>query len=354
MKILLTTGTRPEIIKSAPIMWEMASAGIEYCWVHTGQHYDQNMAGSFFSKLMGDDPHVNLECGGLSFGEIMGRLPIKLDAVINDFKPDAVIAQGDTLSVMATATVAVRWGLPFVHVEAGLRSGDLTMPEEVSRIYCDHIAHLLLTPHVFASFELEQEKPQGKVECVGNTFVDSLKYAEGVMEKEGVPATPDDEYVLVTLHRPENVDDPVKSEKIVSLLERLPYRLVFPMHPRTEKQWAKFGLRLPDNVLTVGPMNYPGFLAHMKNAKFVITDSGGLQEETCYLMKPCVTFRKNTERPETLGKNNMLVDVMQASPVQLNQWIQRHLDEFSGMYKQPYGEGAGKKIVEILEREYAL
>jgi len=320
-KVLLIAGARPNFMKVAPIYAEMKRRGDSFLpmIVHTGQHYDRAMSDAFFSDLGMPEPDINLGVGSASHTQQTAKIMTLFEPVVETEKPDWVVVVGDVNSTIACALVAAKMGVRIAHVEAGLRSHDRSMPEEINRILTDSISDLLLTPSPDADATLRREGvEESKICFVGNVMIDSLldhlKVSErsNIRETLGVNAG---EYAVTTLHRPSNVDDRETLAGIVGALaeisERLP--IVFPVHPRTRQKLAEFDLERPlsdSQVTLIEPLGYLDFMRLYSGAKLVLTDSGGLQEETTVLGIPCLTLRENTERPITIEMgSNVLVGV---------------------------------------------
>lgn len=316
-RILHVVGARPNYMKIAPIMREMAKhpGEFEQILVHTGQHFDANMSQVFFDDLEMPRPDVNLEVGSGSHAQQTARIMQRFEPVLLDYKPDWVFVPGDVNSTVACALVASKLGVKVAHVESGLRSFDRTMPEEVNRVLTDHLADLLFTTEPSGNENLRREGiPEGRVRFVGNTMIDTLVWlyhkAEarwpGLRQHFGL-----NRYMLVTLHRPSNVDDPVTlGEIMAALLESCrQIQVVFPVHPRTRQRILGLNMEIPDeSFLLSEPLGYLDFLALEAHASLVLTDSGGVQEETTFLGVPCLTVRPNTERPITVshGTNRLV------------------------------------------------
>ena len=308
MKVLNIVGARPNFMKMAPIVAEMKRRGIEQILVHTGQHYDEAMSASFFRDLGMPQPDINLEIGSGSHAQQTARIMMAFEAVVLEHKPDWIVVVGDVNSTIACALVATKLGVKVAHVEAGLRSRDWAMPEEVNRVLTDRIADLLLTPSADGDENLLQEGIAAeRIVCVGNVMIDTLFMQHNrakdlrVYESLGLTAGA---YGVVTLHRPSNVDDPGTLRQIFSALVQITKELplIFPAHPRTQTRLKEFGLAVPAGMKMVNPMGYLDFLSLWSNARLVLTDSGGLQEETTALGIPCLTLRENTERPITVDE----------------------------------------------------
>ena len=314
MKLLHVVGASPNFPKLAPVHRAAARAGLVQTVVHTGQHYDDAMSGAFFRDLGIPQPDVDLGVGSASHAVQTARIIERIEPVLDRERPDWVVVYGDVNSTMAAAIVAVKLGLRVAHVEAGLRSRDWTMPEEINRIVTDRLASLLLTPSRDADETLRAEgEPESEIVFVGNVMIDSLLHAlpqaraSGFRAKLGV----DGRSVIVTLHRPSNVDEPGRLAGIAGALRDLArdYAVVFPAHPRTQQRLREFGLDL-GSVRLLEPVAYAEMLDLVQGAHVVVTDSGGLQEETTALGVPCVTVRENTERPITIteGTNQLVPD----------------------------------------------
>jgi UDP-N-acetylglucosamine 2-epimerase (non-hydrolysing) len=321
-KIMLMVGARPNFMKMAPLYFEITKAQpLTPLIVHTGQHYDYTMSQSFFEDLELPEPHYFLGTGSGSHGEQTARVIVESERVFLAEKPDLVVVFGDVNSTLACSLTARKLLIPVAHVEAGLRSFDETMPEETNRRVTDIVSELLFTPSADGDENLAREGIDGRrVHRVGNIMIDSLvRVLERISRDQQTTILrqwdlqPRD-YVLVTLHRPSNVDEKDSLQGILAYLGRLSDQVpvVFPLHPRTRKNIEAFGLEAPfgPRLQMIEPMRYREFITLEKNAKFVLTDSGGIQEETTFLGLPCLTLRPNTERPITIMQGtNELVDL---------------------------------------------
>jgi UDP-N-acetylglucosamine 2-epimerase (non-hydrolysing) len=297
-------------MKAAPVVAAFRQNGAEQTLVHTGQHYDAAMSDVFFQQLGIPAPDINLAVGSGSHAVQTAEVMTRFEPVVVERRPDLVLVYGDVNSTMAAALVCAKLGVRVGHVEAGLRSFDRTMPEEINRLVTDQLADLLFTPSEDGDKNLMREGiDAGKVHCVGNVMIDTLikflPVAGRVTRSDDVFDAP---FALVTLHRPSNVDEPEMLGKLVRALATLSeeIRVVFPIHPRTRKRIGSLGGWSPNpNVRLVDPIGYIEFLALQMKATMVVTDSGGIQEETTYLRVPCLTVRRNTERPvtATMGTN---------------------------------------------------
>lgn len=337
-------------MKVAPVLNAMnGRENVVQTLIHTGQHYDFNMSDVFFQQLGIPAPDVNLAVGSGTHAKQTAEIMMRLEPVVVERHPDIALVYGDVNSTVATALVCAKLGVRIGHVEAGLRSFDRTMPEEINRLVTDQLADLLFTPSGDGDENLQKEGiPEEKIFRVGNVMIDSLVRLLPAARKTGIKGLPE-RYVLVTLHRPANVDDSVALKGILESLLQVNRDLavVFPAHPRTRKRIADFGLNA-GQLRLLDPLPYVDFLGLQSRATVVITDSGGIQEETTYLGVPCLTVRENTERPITVSMGtNVLVG---RDPDKLRRELSRVL---SGKAKQgtvpPLWDGrAGERIADIL------
>jgi UDP-N-acetylglucosamine 2-epimerase (non-hydrolysing) len=304
MHTVHVVGARPNFMKAAPVVFALAGRpGVEQRIVHTGQHYDANMSEVFFRQLGLPEPDVNLEVGSGTHAEQTAQIMLRFEKVVAGERPDWVVVYGDVNSTVAASLVAAKLGIRVAHVEAGLRSFDWTMPEEINRVVTDRLADLLLTPSRDADENLAREGvPADRIVLVGNCMIDTLKRLLPRASRPSLDGVPD-RYALVTLHRPSNVDDADRLRDVMGALDRISERIpvVFPVHPRTRTRMAQAGVRSGPRVVLTEPVGYLEFLGLQKDAAAVITDSGGIQEETTFLGVPCLTIRENTERPVTVG-----------------------------------------------------
>ncbi len=350
MNIFHIVGARPNFMKVAPVLSALKGRpNVAQTLIHTGQHYDVNMSDVFFQQLDIPAPDLNLAVGSGTHAQQTAEIMVRLEPVIAERRPDIVLVYGDVNSTVATALVCTKLGVRIAHVEAGLRSFDRTMPEEINRLVTDQLADMLFTPSEDGDENLRHEGiPPEKVFFVGNVMIDSLVRLLPAARKTGA-ADLTDRYALVTLHRPANVDDNVRLKGILeSLLEvNKDLTVVFPTHPRTRKRIDDFGLDA-SQLRLLDPCPYVDFLGLQTRATVVITDSGGIQEETTYLGVPCLTVRENTERPVTVTMGtNVLVG---HDPEKLRSELARIL---SGRAKKgtipPLWDGrAGERIADIL------
>jgi UDP-N-acetylglucosamine 2-epimerase (non-hydrolysing) len=306
MRVCNVVAARPNFMKMAPVVLELARRGVDQFLVHTGQHYDANMSDVFFEELGMPRPDVHLGVGSGSHAAQTAAVLTAFEATCLDHRPDLVVVAGDVNSTLACALVAAKLGISVAHVEAGLRSFDRTMPEEVNRVLTDHISDLLFATEDDALTNLSREGiDPGRVHLVGNCMVDTLlRHVETAVARrpwESLGLEPSG-YALATLHRPSNVDDESVLRGLVRALNAVSRRLpvVFPVHPRTADRLARLQVTLAPGVRIGRPMPYLEFLGLMARARCVLTDSGGIQEETTALGVPCMTLRENTERPITI------------------------------------------------------
>jgi len=363
IKIICVCGARPNLMKIAPLMREFEARGnFETLLVHTGQHYDENMSTLFFEELGIPEPDINLEVGSGTHAYQTAEIMKRCEPVIRDFKPDYVLVVGDVNSTIACGLVAVKLGVKLVHVEAGLRSFDRTMPEEINRLLTDRISDLLFVTEQSAIDNLSREGvDSGKVHFVGNVMIDTLlankqkAHQSNVLEKLGLSAK---EYGVITLHRPSNVDDLGKFSQIVKAFEEIQreLRLVFPIHPRTrdnikgtelEKRFEAMA-----NLMLLEPMGYLDFLCLMSNAALVLTDSGGIQEETTILGVPCMTLRESTERPVTITEGtNRLVSLTTADILKNYRQVRSGDKDNCGRTPKLWDGKAAERIAEIISSD---
>lgn len=355
MNIAIMVGTRPEIIKMSPIIRDCERLHLDYFILHTGQHYSYDMDRIFFEQLELPEPKYNLDVGSGSHAEQTGHILIGVEKILQKENPNVVLVEGDTNTVLAGALAAAKLHIRVGHVEAGLRSYDRTMPEEINRVLTDHCSDFLFAPTEKSKQNLLKENIQeNKIFITGNTIVDAvyqnIKLAEkkvNILHDLGLKKH---EYFLITAHRQENVDNPKRFFEIIEGLKRIHEKydipVVFPIHPRSRNKLHEFQLNF-NGIDLIEPVDFLSFLQLEKNAKVVLTDSGGVQEETCILGTPCVTIRENTERPETL-------DV--GSNILAGTTLKKMLDCVSCMCENnkkwinPFGSGkAGEQIIGILK-----
>ena len=355
MKIAVILGTRPEIIKLAPVIKELERRNAEFFTLHTGQHYSYDLDRVLFEQLKLPQAKYNLEVGSGSHAEQTGKALIGVEKVLREETPDVILVEGDTNSVLAGALAATKLHIGVGHVEAGLRSYDRQMPEEINRTLTDHCSDYLFAPTENAKAILLGEGiPQDRIFVTGNTIVDAVHQNLAIAKERGnaldaLNLKPK-EYFLVTLHRQENVDNRDRFTSILEGLGKLAAEfhlpVIYPIHPRSRKRMSESDLE-PRNLTLIDPLDFLGFLQLSSNARLVLTDSGGVQEEACILSVPCVTLRDNTERPETLEVGaNILAG---ASPDRILECSHAMLARKND-WENPFGDGkAAERIVDILE-----
>lgn len=355
MKVIVVAGARPNFMKIAPIvralrMRQRTRPDLQTLLVHTGQHYDHRMSGSFFSELEIPEPDINLEVGSGSHAQQTARIMTGFEEICERERPDWVIVVGDVNSTMACAITAKKLGIAVGHVEAGLRSCDRSMPEEINRLCTDAISDLLFTTDRGASNNLRAEgvAPE-KIHFVGNTMIDTLlQHVDSARAKPLPAGLAERQYAVLTLHRPSNVDSESNMRGIFAALEHIAacIPIVFPAHPRTAAKLST--VTLHPNIRVTEPMGYLSFLGLVSNARMVLTDSGGLQEETTVLGVPCITMRSNTERPITceIGTNVLAG----TDPEAIRRAALPVLHKPAGSFSIPekWDGKAGSRIVEIV------
>ena len=340
MRVLSVVGNRPQFVKSAPLSVALRGRGIDEVLLHTGQHYDRELSEIFFEELDLPEPDVRLD---LHTADVDAMTPRIADAV-RQAQPDVVLVYGDTHSTLAGAHAAVEAGVPLAHVEAGLRSGDLSMPEERNRIEVDRLAAVLFAPDERSRDVLAAERVPGRVEVVGDVMADATRLFAPLARSAFPVPHPPGSYVVATIHRQANVEQP-RLERIVDGLNRIEEMVVFPVHPRTRARMQEERLTLGDHVRLIESLGYLEFASLASQARVVVTDSGGLQKEAYWYGVPCVTVRPSTEWVDTVAVGaNVLVD---ADPIAL-------ADAVAGATMPPgrpvlYGDGhASERIAQVL------
>lgn len=360
-QVVVVAGTRPEIIKMAPIMRALNKVKLPSLFVYCGQHYDHNMSQLFIDDLELDTPDYSIKVRASSSGGQLAEIIAKLDRLLDENPSSIVLVEGDTNSVLSTALAANKRAIPIGHVEAGLRSFDLRMPEEYNRRLTDHLSNYLFAPTERAKLNLTKENVWGKIFLTGNTAIDAVNQhltiaqrKSNIMEK--IPFT---DFILATAHRAENVDNPSFLETLLEVFSQSPLPIVYPMHPRTKKRLLENNLlskiEKMVNVLVLPPLGYLDFLILMLKCRLIITDSGGIQEEATApsISKQVLVIRFSTERQEAVeagfakivgtDKNNILSELNEAVK------IEKKLPS-----KSPFGDGtAAQKIVEIIKQDFA-
>lgn len=349
-KIVTIVGARPQFIKAAAVSREIRKYFKEIL-VHTGQHYDRDMSQVFFDELKIPKPDYNLNIGSGSHGEQTGKMLVGIEEVLTKEKPDIVLIYGDTNSTLAGALAASKMHIPVTHVEAGLRSYNKEMPEEINRILSDHISEFLFCPTQTAVQNLKKENITKGVHNVGDVMLDAMlfnvKIAEeksDILKRMGLSSK---SYVLATIHRAENTDNRDRLKGIVNGFSLSNQKIVLPLHPRTRKILEKQNIKLGKNIIFCDPVGYLDMLVLEKNAKIIATDSGGIQKESYFMKVPCVTLRDETEWVETLEDNNNVL--VGANMERISREIQSD-KTFSKNSRNYFGTGkASKKIADILK-----
>lgn len=352
-------GTRPEMIKCAPVILEARRRGVSVGIIHTGQHYTRELDAVFFEELNLPKPVAHVHVGSMSAPKQIGTMMIRIAESLEELKCDAVMVQGDTNTVLAGAIAAYKLGIPVAHLEAGLRSDDWSMPEESNRVLADRISKWLFCPTENQRERLLHEGiDHAGVHVVGNTVVDSaLHYVKVSYEKSDIAERlkiHQADYGVLTMHRPGNVDDPNRLRALLGVIASATkvhgLRIVFPIHPRTKKVIIDQGIRLPEHFIVTEPLGYLDLLRLQSSAQIVMTDSGGVQEESCILRVPSITLRPNTERPETLHvgasvlfhepDHDRLVELLKTQMAKDRNW------------ENPFGDGktAGRVLDVIYDR----
>ncbi|MFC1950994.1 non-hydrolyzing UDP-N-acetylglucosamine 2-epimerase [Chloroflexota bacterium] len=358
MKIAVLIGTRPEIIKMSPVIKELSNRTIDYFVIHTGQHYSYNMDKVFFEQLKITLPDYNLEVGSDSHAKQTAKILIGIEDILYNERPDIVLVEGDTNSVLACALAATKIGIKVGHVEAGLRSYDKNMPEEINRILTDHCSDYLFAPTDKAKNMLLSEGiAADKIFVTYNTIVDAVYQNLQMAKKDGgilrtLSLTPQ-KYFLATVHRQENVDNKQRFEDIfeslASIADKYNCPLIYPIHPHSLKMAEEFQVNTR-NIKLIDPISYFDFLQLESNSRLILTDSGGVQEEACILGVPCVTLRYNTERPETIeAGSNILAGTL---PENIIDCVETMLSK-DNRWDNPFGDGeAANRIIDILIRSH--
>ncbi|PCH96606.1 MAG: UDP-N-acetylglucosamine 2-epimerase (non-hydrolyzing) [Gammaproteobacteria bacterium] len=356
MKIGIVVGTRPEIIKMAPVIRECQKREIPFFIIHSNQHYSKEMDSIFFEELHLPAPHYNLGVGSGLHSNQTGNILIKMEPILIDEKPDVVLVQGDTNTVLAGALSASKLNIKVGHIEAGLRSYDRTMPEESNRIMTDHISEYLFAVGPNQQAILSKEGiPSEKIYTVGNTVSDSLfQHLEisannsNILTKLSIKSK---EYFLVTAHRAANVDIPANLLELLALFDKLhdkySQQIVWPIHPRTQAKLKEFNINTPQYLTLLPPIGYLDFIQLQKHAQLILTDSGGIQEEACLLSVPCITLRENTERPESIevGANVLVGRNADKALMAAEKWLTT--GNFN--WENPFGDGhVAEKIIDII------
>ena len=342
MKIISIVGARPQFIKLGPLSRELRKHHEEII-IHTGQHYDHVMSDLFFEQLEIPKPNTNLEIGSGTQGAQTGRMLEAIEREMIKIKPDLLICFGDTNSTLAACLAAAKLSVPSVHIEAGLRSFNRSMPEEINRVVADHTADLLFAPTEAAMKHLQNEGLSKRSVLTGDIMVDSVKF---VQQKIGSSIYNGKPYYLLTIHRPYNVDDPQKIKSLFELMGSFDHHIIFPAHPRTRNIMKDHQIAVPKNMELIEPQGYIEFQGLLKYAEKVITDSGGLQKEAYMAMKPCITLRPETEWVETVAAGwNLLCSFNDHDLV-------AKVNQFQPPAEHPslYGENVAVRMVHEIEQ----
>lgn len=358
MKIAVILGTRPEMIKMWSTLCQLRERRLQYLLIHTNQHYSANMNDLFFQSLHLPAPHYNLEVGSDTQGKQIALMIKRIGEILSEERPDVVMVAGDTNTVLGGTLAASKLAIKVAHVEAGLRSFDCTMPEETNRIIADHTADYLFAPTRIQEQNLRYEgvSPE-KIHVVGNSIADAVKEYFPLIQGQkylSKYSLEKQEYFLVTVHRAENTDNCDKLQQLLESLggvcSRYGRPLFYPVHPRMKKRIKEFNLPIPSGLILTDPLDYLEFLQLLHNAKIVLTDSGGVQEEASILKVPCITLRNNTERPETVQIGANIIAGTKLLPI-LN--AIEMMIKSKREWNHPFGEGdTGKKMIDIIHRDF--
>lgn len=359
MSIVVTVGTRPEIIKMAPIVHALRRMNVDHLLLHTHQHYDHNMNGTFIEALGLPEPDYVLDIPKEESHAVQtSSMMIGIERLLKEWKPSLLTVEGDTNSIVAVSLTAAKARVPLAHVEAGLRSYDMRMPEEHNRKIADHLSAMLFAPTWVAQGNLVREGVHGRIYVTGNTVIDVCNQYSKITDKRSsvMDEVKFDDFILTTIHRPENVDDKTSLGGIVKALSAAPLPVVFPIHPRTVKMLKYFGLyeKLSgsENVQLLDPVGYIDFLKLMKESKLIITDSGGIQEEATApsIRKFVLVVRRSTERPEAVEAG--FAKVVGTDSKRIVREAKLHLNSSVPSVPSPFGDGkAGERIARIMKEE---
>lgn len=349
MKVITIVGARPQFIKLGPFSRELRKYHTELI-IHTGQHFDTEMSDLFFRDLEIPEPDFNLNINGGTHGQQTSQMLSSIETILIKEQPQLVVVFGDTNSTLAGTLATVKMGIPCLHVEAGLRSFNRSMPEEINRVVADHASDYLFAPTQTAMINMEKEGLSSKAFLTGDIMVDSLSWglekakSSMIMESLGLQ---NQKFSLLTLHRPYNVDDPLTLSTILSKLSDLHGTVVFPIHPRTKSIVEKNGITIPSNFILTKPLGYLDFIKLQEASTRIITDSGGIQKEAFLLKKPCITLRSETEWVETVAEGwNLLLDVFSPNLVS-------RIESFNPSHdaKQIFGIDVAQKMVSIINAQ---
>lgn len=352
-KVAIVIGTRPEMIKMAPVMRALKKRGIPYLFIHSNQHYSVDMDANILHNLGISHADINLQVGSGNHGAQTGKIMEKVEDVLLKYKPSMVLVHGDTNTTLAAALAAVKLHIPVGHVEAGLRSFDYSMPEEINRMLVDRISDILFAPTSTArSYARKEGIQKNRIVISGNTVVDALQQHKEIAEKKSTIMhnlrLSHNNFILLTAHRPENVDTKSQLQRLILLVDRmaklLKKQVIFPTHPRTRLNLENYHIKIPKTINMIGPVDYFDMLMLLDHSALVMTDSGGIQEEAYILHRPLLTIRTSTERPETLSANKVV-----ALDIKLAEKGWRFFQSKKAVWKNTLGNGnAAEKIVEVV------
>jgi UDP-N-acetylglucosamine 2-epimerase (non-hydrolysing) len=354
MKIAVIFGTRPEIIKLSPVIRALQKKQADFFIIHTNQHYDKNMDAIFLQELNLPEAKYNLGIGSGTHGNMTGRMLIEVEKIFFEEKPDLLIVQGDTNTVLAVSLAATKLHIPIAHVEAGLRAYT-NIPEETNRVLTDRISDFCFAPtETQKKILLSEGIEDSKIFVVGNTVVDAVIQNLEIAEEKCTPLKnlnlEPQKYFLITAHREENVDNKDNLDSILKAISEIQkkhdLKAIFPIHPRTKKRIEEFNLPVPENIQLIDPIGYLEMLLLMKNARIILTDSGGIQEEACTLHVPCITMRESTERPESVevGGNAVVGTNYSKIVEETEKMLNKKIDWYN-----PFGDGkTGEKIANTI------
>ena len=354
MKLAILVGTRPEIIKLSPLIKRVyANDFFEPVFIHSGQHYDEGMSQRFLDELKLPAPDYNLEIGSGSHAEQVAKSITRLESVLRECRPDLFLVHGDTNTTLGGALAACKMNIPVAHVEAGLRSFDRTMPEEINRTLVDHVSDMLFAQSDGAMQNLRNEGITEGSYLTGNTIVEAcLENLELAEKSDILERINRGKFILLTLHRQENTNDERRLRGILVGISEIDHDILYPIHPRAKKALQGWGIELPSNVNEIEPLGYLDFLKLMSKARLVMTDSGGIQEEAAVINVPCLTIRENTERPETVDVGANILAGVQSDAIVENANKILHSASFEEKMRSapnPYGDGkASERIISAM------